>query len=55
MGITQINKNKLNKWNNRLETLKNTIEYWCMETNETDKIVEIDQLYFDQTIKNIDE
>ena len=37
MGIIQIQKNKLNEWNNRLETLKSQIEYWSKEENKTSK------------------
>jgi len=47
-GIIQLQKNKLEEWNNRLNTLKSQIEYWCNEENQTDKIVEIVQLYFDE-------
>ena len=50
MGIIQIQKNKLNEWNNRLETLKSQIEYWSKEENKTSKIVEIIQLYYDENI-----
>ena len=50
MGIIQIQKNKLNEWNNRLENLKNQIEYWSKEENKTDKTIEIIQLYFDENI-----
>ena len=37
MGIIQIQKNKLNEWNNRLETLKSQIEYWSKEENKNIK------------------
>lgn len=47
-GIIQIQKNKLEEWNNRLENLKNQIEYWCKEENKTNKIIEVIQLYFDE-------
>jgi hypothetical protein len=47
-GIIQLQKNKLEEWNNRLDTLKSQIEYWCNEENKTNKIVEIVQLYFDE-------
>lgn len=47
-GIIQIQKNKLEEWNNRLENLKNQIEYWCKEENKTNKMIEVIQLYFDE-------
>jgi len=46
-GIDGLNINivKNNKeWNNRLESLKNLIQYWV--ENETDKTIEIIQLYY---------
>jgi hypothetical protein len=45
--ITQIQQNKIKEWNNRLEKLKNIIEYYSKEENKTDKTIEIIQLYFD--------
>jgi hypothetical protein len=47
-GIIQIQKNKIEEWNNRLEFLKNQIEYWCKEENKTNKMIEVIQLYFDE-------
>jgi hypothetical protein len=46
-GIIQIQKNKMEEWNTRLENLKNQIEYWCKEENQINKTIEIIQLYFD--------
>ena len=46
--IIQIQKNQIEEWNNRLENLKNQIEYWCKEENKTNKTIEIIQLYFDK-------
>jgi len=48
----KINKNgicgisKLKEWNERLNTLKNTIEYWLK--NKTEKTIEVIQLYYDE-------
>lgn len=44
-GINVVQKNKKEEWNNRLETLTKTIEYWlCFETN---KMIEIIELFYD--------
>jgi hypothetical protein len=42
------NKGIIQIQNNRLENLKNQIEYWCKEENKTNKIIEVIQLYFDE-------
>jgi hypothetical protein len=44
-GIFQVKKNKQNEWNLRLESLKTQIDYWI--ENESDKAIEIVQLYYD--------
>jgi len=44
-GILTINRLKTKEWANRLEVLKNQIHYWL--TNNTDKTIEIVQLYYD--------
>lgn len=46
-GICDIKKTKVKEWSNRLESLKTQIEYWCQETNKTDKTLEIIQLFYD--------
>ena len=43
-GKMSISKKK--EWNNRLETLKEQIEYWSM--NDTNKTIEIIQLFYDE-------
>ena len=48
LGIYQINKKKINEWNDRLKNLKETIEYWCNPEHKIDKIIEIIQLYYNQ-------
>jgi hypothetical protein len=45
-GICIIKKNKLKEWNNRLELLKQTINYWI--ANRTDKTIEIVHLFYNQ-------
>jgi hypothetical protein len=44
-GICTIKKTKTKEWNERLETLKNQVEYWL--ENKTEKMVEIIQLFYD--------
>jgi len=46
-GILKIKSNKKDEWNERLNSLKSQIEYWCNETNKTEKTIEIVQLFYD--------
>jgi hypothetical protein len=46
-GILKIKTNKKDEWNKRLATLQSQIEYWCNETNKTEKTIEIVQLFYD--------
>jgi hypothetical protein len=50
LGICDLKKTKIKEWNNRLDILKNQIEYWCKETNITDKTIEIVQLFYDENL-----
>jgi hypothetical protein len=45
-GLLYIPKIKNDEWNNRLDVLKNQIQYWL--DNTTDKTVEIVQLFYDK-------
>ena len=45
LGIYILNKYQLNNWNMRLDTLKNTINYWTV--TQTDKTIEIIHLYYE--------
>ena len=47
-GLCSIKKSKEKEWNERLNNLKNNIEYWLNPNNITNKIIEIIQLYYDQ-------
>lgn len=47
-GILKIKNNKINEWNERLDILKETIEYWSNEENKTKKTVELIQLFYNQ-------
>ena len=46
-GICVIKKAKKDEWNNRLKTLEKTINYWIDPINQTNKMVETIQLFFD--------
>jgi hypothetical protein len=46
-GNCNIKKSKENEWNNRLETLKTHIKYWLNLENNTDKMIEVIQLFYD--------
>ena len=45
-GILTIPNEYKNEWQNRLNILKDTIEYW--NNNVSDKMIEIVQLFYDQ-------
>ena len=47
-GILKIKNNKINEWNERLDILKETIEYWSNQENKTEKTVEVIQLFYNQ-------
>ena len=47
-GIIKIEYKK--EWNNRLECLKEQINYWTQPENKTNKTLEIIQLFYDQNI-----
>jgi hypothetical protein len=49
-GIIKIKSNKNEEWSNRLNLLKETIEYWSNEENKTEKTVETIQLFYDQIL-----
>jgi hypothetical protein len=43
-GKLEINNKK--NWNERLFTLKNTVDYWL--NNNTDKTIELKELFYDE-------
>ena len=47
-GVCTIKKSKKAEWDQRLESLKQQIDYWILEDNATPKTVEIVQLFYDQ-------
>lgn len=42
-------KTKEKEWKERLNRLKDRIDYWLDEKNKTEKTIEIIQLFFDGT------
>jgi len=47
-GICRIKKNKVKEWDNRMNILKEHINYWIQPENTTNKTVEIIQLFYDK-------
>lgn len=47
-GILKIDKEKEIEWNNRLNSLKCQIDYWCNPNNITNKTIEVIQMYYNQ-------
>lgn len=46
-GISSIKKTKITEWNERLQCLKTTINYWLIPANITEKLIEVIELYYD--------
>jgi hypothetical protein len=46
-GILRIKKNKEKEWKERLNILKNQIEYWLKPENKTEKTIETVHLFYD--------
>jgi hypothetical protein len=49
-GVLIVKKSKQKEWNERLNVLKNVIEYWINPANKTDKMIEIIQLFYDTNV-----
>ena len=47
-GICDVKKTKKNEWNERLNILKDTVNYWINEENKTNKTIEVIQLFYDK-------
>jgi SPX domain protein involved in polyphosphate accumulation len=47
-GLAIIKKSKQQEWKDRLNILRETIEYWIHPENKTNKMVEIIQLFYDE-------
>ena len=47
-GISKVKKSYCKIWNERLETLKNTINYWVDDNHISEKTIELIYLFFDK-------
>ena len=47
-GICVVKKSKKTEWNDRLQALKNQVNYWIDPTNKTNKTIETIQLFYDK-------
>jgi hypothetical protein len=47
-GICYVKKDKLQEWNERLEVLDETIQFWLNPSNITNKTIDIVNLFFDE-------
>ena len=47
-GICVIKKSKRNEWNERLEMLKEQVNYWINPLNITNKTIDVIQMYYDK-------
>jgi len=44
---------RLLEWEERLETLKNKVEYWLNEENKTNENIKVIKLFYDEDVKDI--
>ena len=47
-GICDVKKTKKSEWNERLNILKDTVNYWINEENKTNKTIEVIELFYDK-------
>ena len=47
-GICCVKKSKKREWNERLNILKDTVNYWIDEKNKTNKTIEVVELFYDR-------
>ena len=47
-GICDVKKSKKKEWNERLNILKDTVNYWIDEKNKTNKTIEVVELFYDR-------
>ena len=53
LGICIVKKNKQLEWDERLNRLKESINYWVDEKNKTDKTIETIELFYDVNVVQI--
>ena len=49
-GLFTISKKKQKEWKNRLESLKQQINYWSLPDNKSEKMIEVVELFYDQNL-----
>jgi formaldehyde-activating enzyme involved in methanogenesis len=47
-GVCCIKKNKQKEWDNRLKVLQENITYWLQPNNQTNRYIQVVQLYYDE-------
>ena len=47
-GINVVKKSKMIEWDDRLNSLKNCVDYWINPENVTNKTIEVIQLFYDE-------
>ena len=52
-GICCVKKSKKNEWVERLNILKDTVDYWINDEHKTDKIIEVIELFYDTSLYNV--
>lgn len=48
-----VKRKKEDEWEERLETLKNKVEYWLNEENKTNENIKVIKLFYDEDVKDI--
>ena len=48
-----VKRKKEDEWVERLETLKNKVEYWLNEENKTNENIKVIKLFYDEDVKDI--
>lgn len=51
-GDTKLKSTHVKEWERRLKKLEDTINYWIKEKNKSNKMIEIDYLYYDEKDTN---
>ena len=48
-----VKRKKEDEWEERLETLKNKVEYWLNEENKTNENIKVIKLFYGEDVKDI--
>ena len=52
-GICCVKKTKKNEWEQRLNILKDNVNYWINDEHKTDKTIEVVELFYDSSLYNV--